>query len=84
MHIGILSLHLDDLRAEEYTPSPAGGASRFDFLLKDEQTVIEVKKTRASMKAKDLGEELIIDRARYERHPDCKTLSVSSTTRTGE
>ncbi|MBO9723970.1 MAG: hypothetical protein J7530_06310 [Novosphingobium sp.] len=70
----ILRLHFDDVRAEEYSPSHAGGASRVDFLLKDEQIVIEVKKTRASMKAKDLGEEPIIDRARYERHPDCKTL----------
>ncbi len=26
------------------------------------------------MKAKDLGEQLITDRARYESHPDCKTL----------
>lgn len=45
-----------------------------DFLLKDEQIVIEVKKTCASMTAKKLGGKLIIDRARYEKHPDCKTL----------
>lgn len=70
----ILRLHFDDIRAEEWTPSYAGGASRVDFLLKAEQIVIEVKKTRASMKAKDLGEQLIIDRARYESHPDCKML----------
>lgn len=70
----ILRLHFDDIRAEEWTPSYAGGSSRVDFLLKAEQIVIEVKKTRASMKAKELGEQLIIDRARYESHPDCKTL----------
>lgn len=70
----ILRLHFDDIRAEEWTPSYAGGSSRVDFLLKAEQIIIEVKKTRASMKAKDLGEQLIIDRARYESHPDCKTL----------
>ena len=70
----ILRLHFDDVRAEEWTPSYAGGSSRVDFLLKAEQIVIEVKKTRASMKGKDLGEQLIIDRARYEAHPDCKTL----------
>lgn len=70
----ILRLHFDDIRAEEWTPSYAGGSSRVDFLLKAEQIVIEVKKTRTSMKAKDLGEQLIIDRARYEIHPDCKTL----------
>lgn len=70
----ILRLHFDDIRAEEWTPSYAGGASRVDFLLKAEKIIIEVKKTRSSMRAKDLGEQLIIDRARYEVHPDCKTL----------
>lgn len=71
---GLLRLHFDDVRAEEWTPSYAGGASRVDFLLKAEQIVVEVKKTRASMKAKELGEQLLIDRARYEVHPDCKAL----------
>lgn len=70
----ILRLHFDDVRAEEWTPSYAGGSSRVDFLLKAEQIVVEVKKTRASMKSKELGEQLIIDRARYAAHPDCKTL----------
>ena len=70
----ILRLHFDDIREEEWTPSYAGAASRVDFLLKAEQIVIEVKKTRASMTAKKLGEELIIDRARYEMHPECKIL----------
>ena len=70
----ILRLHFDDIRAEEWTPSYAGGSSRVDFLLKAEQIVIEVKKTRATLSAAKLGEELIIDRARYEAHPDCKTL----------
>lgn len=70
----ILRLHFDDIREEEWTPSYAGAASRVDFLLKAEQIVIEVKKTRASMTAKKLGEELIIDRARYEKHPECKIL----------
>ena len=45
-----------------------------DFLLKDIQTVIEVKKTRDSMSAKDLGEQLIIDIEKYKTHPDCKQL----------
>ncbi|AVM74141.1 PD-(D/E)XK nuclease domain-containing protein [Magnetospirillum gryphiswaldense] len=70
----ILRLHFDDVRAEEWTPSYTGGSSRVDFLLKAEKIVIEVKKTRSSMKPKNLGEQLIIDRARYEMHPDCRTL----------
>lgn len=70
----LLRLHFDDIRAEEWTPSYAGSGSRVDFLLKAERIVVEVKKTRPTMKAKDLGEQLIIDRERYRKHPDCDTL----------
>ncbi|NQE61402.1 hypothetical protein [Caulobacter sp. RHG1] len=71
---GLLRLHFDDIRSEEWTPSYAGGASRVDFLLKAEQIVIEVKKTRATLKARELGEQLLVDRERYQAHPDCKAL----------
>ncbi|MVW56824.1 hypothetical protein GO590_13880 [Sphingomonas sp. MAH-6] len=70
----LLSMHFDDIREEEWSPSYAGSGSRVDFLLKAEQIVIEVKKTRQSMKRGELGEQLIVDRARYAEHPDCKTL----------
>jgi hypothetical protein len=70
----LLRIFFDDVRAEEYTPSYAGGSARIDFLLKKEQILIETKKTRAKLRAKELGEELIIDIARYASHPDCKTL----------
>ncbi len=70
----LLLIHFDDVRAEEWTPSYAGGATRMDFLLKEIQTVIEVKKTRPSMTAKSLGEELLIDREKYKTHPDCQRL----------
>lgn len=70
----LLLLHFKDVRAEEWTPSYAGGCVRMDFLLKDIQTVIEVKKTRDSMNSKTLGEELIVDIEKYQSHPDCKTL----------
>jgi len=36
--------------------------------------VIEVKKTRESLRAKALGEQLLVDIARYHVHPDCKRL----------
>ena len=70
----ILQMFFKDIRKEEWTPSYAGNSSRVDFLLKEEKTVIEVKKTRSTMKDKDLGEQLIIDIAKYKAHPDCKTL----------
>lgn len=69
-----LRLHFDDIRPEEWSPSYAGRASRLDFLLKKERIVVELKKTRASMKSGELGEQLIIDRARYQTHPDCDLL----------
>lgn len=70
----LLRLHFDDVRAEEWTPSYAGSASRMDFLLKKEKIVIEVKKTRKNLGAKEVGEQLMIDIERYTAHPDCETL----------
>lgn len=70
----LLNIYFDDIRQEEWTPSYAGGCSRVDFLLKDERIIIEVKKTWQTLKAKDVGEELIIDSQRYKVHPDCKKL----------
>ena len=70
----LLLLHFDDIRPEEGSPSFAGSSSRQDFLLKKEKIVIEVKKTRRSLGANKIGEELLIDMARYRAHPDCETL----------
>lgn len=70
----LLWLDFDDIRPEEWTPSYAGKTSRMDFLLKSEQIVVEVKKTRTTLGAKEVGSQLIEDIARYEHHPDCKAL----------
>lgn len=45
-----------------------------DFLLPHEQIVVEIKKTRASLGAKELGGQLIEDIVRYRAHPKCKTV----------
>lgn len=70
----LLKLYFDDIRPEEWTPSYAGGSSRMDFLLKDEQLVVEVKKTRDTSRDRAIGDELIVDITKYKEHPDCKTL----------
>jgi hypothetical protein len=70
----LLRLHFDDIRAEEWTPSYAGGSSRVDFLLKHERIVVEVKKTRATLTTSELGAQILVDIARYQRHPDCGIL----------
>ena len=70
----LLALHFDDVRPEEWTPSYAGASSRMDFLLKAEDTVVEVKKTRKGLAAKEVGDQLLIDIQRYQSHPSCKSL----------
>lgn len=70
----LLKIFYDDIRKEEWTPSYAGKCSRQDFLIKKEQCVIEIKMTRQNMTEKDLGDQLLIDIARYKTHPDCKSL----------
>jgi hypothetical protein len=70
----LFQIYFDDIRPEEYTPTYAGGRSRTDFLLKNECILVEVKKTRAGLTARELGEQLLIDIARYSEHPDSKVL----------
>jgi hypothetical protein len=73
MH-ALLRLHFDDVRPEEWVPSYAGSASRTDFLLPEILTVVELKKTRKGLNARSVGEQLIIDIAKYKKHPQCKRL----------
>lgn len=73
MH-ALLWLDFDDVRKEEWVPSYAGSASRTDFLLPQIDTVVEIKKTRSGLNAKAIGEQLIVDIARYKRHPQCRRL----------
>jgi len=70
----LLRIYFDDIRREEWTPSYAGGSSRMDFLLKKEQIVIEVKRAREGLNEKELGEQLLVDRSKYQKHPDCRML----------
>ena len=44
------------------------------LLLKNEQIVVEIKKARSGLGAKELGNQLIEDIARYQAHPDCVLL----------
>lgn len=70
----ILRLYFDDVRSEECTPSYAGGSSRMDFLIAEENIGIEIKKTRQGLKDRELGEQLMVDRDRYKNHHKCKYL----------
>lgn len=70
----LLRMEFDDIRPEENTPSYAGSSTRVDFLLKNEKTIIEVKKTRKGLSDKEIGDQLILDSQHYKAHPDCKRL----------
>jgi hypothetical protein len=70
----LLSIHFDDIRKEEWAPSYAGASSRMDFLLPEIESVVEIKMTRPSLSTKHLGEQLIVDIAKYKTHPQCRTL----------
>lgn len=69
---GILRLFVEDIRLEEYVPSYAGANSRTDFFLPQHETFIETKMIRKGLDDKKVGDELIIDIARYESR--CKKL----------
>jgi hypothetical protein len=71
---GLLRIFFDDIRDEEWTPSFAGASARMDLLLKNEQIVIEVKMAHKGVGEKQIREQLIIDKAYYKGHKDCKKL----------
>ena len=70
----LLKLYFDDVRPEDYVPSESGANSRIDFIIEGTGIGIEVKKTRKGLNDKKIGEELLIDVARYEKHPKCNHL----------
>jgi hypothetical protein len=70
----VLKLHFDDVRPEVWTPQYAGSSNRMDFLINDNQTAIEVKYAKDSHKDKQIGDELLIDLAKYSEYPNCKSL----------
>lgn len=64
----ILRLFVDDVRPEDCKPSYAGKNSRVDFLLPKYGIAIETKMIRKGLDDKKVGEELIIDIARYKNN----------------
>jgi len=70
----LLKIYFDDIRPEEWTPSNAGSANRIDFLIKDINVGIEVKKTNEHNKDKEIGKQLQEDIENYFKHPDCDRL----------
>ena len=65
---------IEDVRREDYVPSYAGGASRIDFVLREPGLVIELKAASATLGARQLGEQILVDVGRYKRFPDARHL----------
>ncbi len=74
LFVALLETRFEDIRPEEWGPSYAGGASRVDFLLKNESVLVETKMTRQGLTDKKLGDELIIDVHHYKQMPGCRAL----------
>lgn len=70
----LLRTLFDDVRPEDYVPSHGGANARVDFVLPEVGVVVETKMARASMSARKLGEELLIDAGRYPTHPNCDAI----------
>lgn len=70
----LLRIFFDDVRPEEWTPSYAGGNKRTDFLIPAHSVAVELKHSRPSMTAKDLGDQLVVDIANYKKHPSVRII----------
>jgi hypothetical protein len=53
------------VREEEWTPSYGGVQTRMDFLLKRDQTVVEMRMTRRGLDQRKVADELIVDKEHY-------------------
>jgi hypothetical protein len=69
-----LTVEFNDVRSEVYVSEYAGGSTRMDFLLPEFSIAVETKFVTATHGRKEIGEELIIDSAKYSEHPKCNLL----------
>jgi hypothetical protein len=70
----LLWIYYDDVRKEEWVPSYAGGSAKIDFVLPTIKAAVETKKTRPTLLARQLADELLVDIARYQNHHSCDKL----------
>ena len=70
----LLSLFFDSVQKEEYGSQYAGKRSRIDFYLRFEKIGVEVKKIRDKNHAKDVIEEIILDKEYYSNHTNINEL----------
>ena len=70
----LLCLEFDEIRREAWQPGYAGGAAHTYFVAPRDRMIIEVKKTRQGLGAREIAAQLEQDSLFYWTHPDCQTL----------
>lgn len=70
----LLCLEFDEIRRETWQPGYARGAAHTYFVAPRDRIVIEVKKTRQGVGAKEIAAQLEHDTQYYWTHPDCQTV----------
>lgn len=70
----LLGLEFDEIRRETWQPGYAGGTAHTYFVAPRDRIVIEVKKTRQGVGAKEIASQLEHDTLYYWTHPDCQTV----------
>lgn len=70
----LLRMFFDDVRAEDSTERYGAKNYRIDFVLKQEETVVEIKMTRPNLNGKKIQDQLAIDIDAYRKHSSCKNL----------
>ena len=70
----LLRFQFDDISTDEWTPGYTNGVQRTTFLLNHDRLAIVVKKTRAGLSLKDLGDQVRTDIERHRTHGRCTHL----------
>jgi hypothetical protein len=70
----LLTIYFDDIRKEEWAPSYAGGSFTHGFSFARNWDRRRDQDDAAKSVHKQLGEQLIVDIAKYKSHPACSTL----------
>jgi len=70
----LLCLEFDEIRRETWQPGYAGGREHTYFVVPRDRILIEVKKTRQGVGAKEITVQLEDDTLYYWTHPDCQTV----------
>ncbi len=70
----LLCLEFNEIRRETWQPGYAAGTAHTYFVAPRDRIVIEVKKTRQGVGAKEIAGQLEHDTLYYWTHPDCQTV----------